>query len=395
MLIGEFSIAALPRIDFGSGALLRAVGHALAFSRNILLVTGTHSLKSTGRLASVVAAIAAGGGQWQRVTVHDEPSPQLVDDAVAEHNKGGFGCVLAIGGGSVLDAGKAIAGLLDSGRSVMDFLEGVGRGCVYSGPAIPLVAVPTTAGTGSEATKNAVLSQRGPGGFKKSFRDDKLVAAVAAIDPDLLDGAPKALLAANGMDALTQLLESFTSTRANPMTDALAWSGMEAFKRGFFPFWHSQGADREGRAGVAYASLMSGICLAQTGLGAVHGMASALGAMAPIPHGVVCGTLLAETTATNIAALRQRLPQSVALDKYARVANLLSGQQAAKEQALNDLVATLRHWQEILSMPGLANYGLGAPDWERVAKESRGSSMKTNPLPLVDAELIDILNKRC
>lgn len=394
MFIPEFAIAALPRIDFGSGALLRSVGHALTFSRNVLLVTGARSLEAGGRLAAVCSAIEAGGGQWQRVVIAGEPSPEWVDAAVARHTNTGVGCVLAIGGGSVLDAGKAIAGLLVSGQSVMDFLEGVGRGCVYSGPAVPLVAVPTTAGTGSEATKNAVLSRHGGEGFKKSFRDDRLVAAVAAVDPDLLAGAPKELLAANGMDALTQLLESYTSTRSNPMTDALAWSGMEAFKHRFFPFWHSQGEDAEGRGCIAYASLISGICLAQTGLGAVHGMASALGGMVPIPHGVVCGTLLAETTAVNIAALRQRMPESLALEKYARVGRLLSGEDKSRDVALDALVATLRSWQDVLAMPGLGRYGLGSADWERVARESRGSSMKTNPLPLLDAQLVAILERR-
>lgn len=394
MFVREFAIASLPRIDFGSGALLRSVGYALSFSRNVLLVTGLRSLESSGRLARVIEAIEAGGGRWQRVVIDGEPSPGQVDGAVSRYREGGIGCVLAIGGGSVLDAGKAIAGLLPSGRSVMDFLEGVGRGCTYAGPAIPLVAVPTTAGTGSEATKNAVLSQRGVSGFKKSFRDDALIAAVAAVDPDLLEGAPKGLLAADGMDAFTQLLESFTSTRANPMTDALAWSGMEAFHRGFFSFWRSRGADREASAFVAYASLLSGICLAQTGLGAVHGIAGALGALAPIPHGVVCGTLLAETTAANVTALRKRLPGSVALEKYAKVSRLLSGQDLSRDHALDDLVASLRSWQETLGMPGLGSYGVDSVPMDRIIQESRGSSMKTNPLPLLDEELAGIVSRR-
>ncbi|MBF0147365.1 MAG: iron-containing alcohol dehydrogenase [Magnetococcales bacterium] len=393
MSVHDFAIAALPRIDFGSGALLRSVGYALAHGRNILLVTGGKSLESSGRLARVVAAIEAGGGTCQRMVIADEPSPEWVDEAVARYGGAGFGSVLAIGGGSVLDAGKAIAGLLATGRSVMDFLEGVGRGMQYAGPAIPLVAVPTTAGTGSEATKNAVLSRRGPTGFKKSFRDDKLVAAVAAVDPDLLEGAPGTLLAANGMDALTQLLESYTSTRANPMTDALAWSGMERFQSHFFPFWRSRGCDAKGRSAMAYASLQSGICLAQTGLGAVHGMAAALGALAPIPHGVVCGTLLAETTAINIAALRTRAPESVALNKYAKVANLLSGREDSLDRALDGLVANLRDWKQTLSLPGLGRYGLGSDHWGKIVAESRGSSMKTNPLPLLDEELVEILNR--
>ncbi|MBF0107853.1 MAG: iron-containing alcohol dehydrogenase [Magnetococcales bacterium] len=393
MHVGEFAIAALPRIDFGPGALLRSVGHALGHGRNLLLVTGGRSLESGGHLARVVAAIESGGGAWQRVVIEDEPSPELVDEVVKRHGTDGIDCVLAIGGGSVLDGGKAIAGLIASGRSVLDFLEGVGRGCRYEGPAIPLIAVPTTAGTGSEATKNAVLSRRGPEGFKKSFRDDRLVAAVAVVDPDLLQGAPDALLAANGMDALTQLLESFTSTRTNPMTDTLAWSGMESFKDHFLPFWRSRGGDPQGRAAMAYASLMSGICLAQTGLGAVHGLAAALGARIPIPHGVACGTLLAETTAINIEALRRRQPDSGALDRYARTGNLLSGRSDPRDQALAGLVARLRSWKETLALPGLGRFGLDSSHWPPIVADSRGSSMKTNPIPLEDSELTEILDR--
>ncbi|MBF0416500.1 MAG: iron-containing alcohol dehydrogenase [Magnetococcales bacterium] len=394
MLVQDFTIAALPRIDFGPGAMLRAVAHARALGRTVLLVTGSRSLDERGHLQRVIAAIEAGGGRWKRIVVADEPSPDLVDAVVQDHANQGIDAVLAIGGGSVLDAGKAIAGLLKTGHSVMEYLEGVGRGGTYAGPAIPLIAVPTTAGTGSEATKNAVLSRRGPTGFKKSFRDEQLIARVAAIDPDLLAGAPAPLLAANGMDAFTQLLESFTSTRANPMTDALAWSGMELFQRHFLSFWQTRASDPTGRAAIAYASLMSGICLAQTGLGAVHGMAAAIGALAPAPHGIVCGTLLAETTATNIDALRQRLPESPALSKYARVGRLFAGHDASPDHALDALVTTLRSWQETLAMPRLGSYGLTTDQGPHIARESRGSSMKTNPLPLMDAELLAILNQR-
>lgn len=394
MQVQEFTIAALPRIDFGPGAMLRSVAHALAYGQNILLVTGAQSLERHNRLQRVITAIESGGGRWERIIVADEPSPDLVDAAVHHHANQEINAVLAIGGGSVLDAGKAIAGLIKTGQSVMEYLEGVGRGGTYAGPAVPLIAVPTTAGTGSEATKNAVLSRHGPTGFKKSFRDDKLIARVAAIDPDLLEGAPATLLAANGMDAFTQLLESYTSTRANPMTDALAWSGMEHFHHHFLPFLQTRASDPTGRAAIAYASLMSGICLAQTGLGAVHGMAAAIGAMIPAPHGVVCGTLLAETTALNISALSQRLPTSPALTKYANVGRLLSGRDLSEGQALDTLVTTLRSWQETFAMPKLGTYGLTMDHGPHIAKESRGSSMKTNPLPLVDDELLTILNRR-
>ncbi len=256
--------------------------------------------------------------------------------------------------------------------------------------------MPTTAGTGSEATKNAVLSRRGHGGFKKSFRDEALVARVAIVDPELLAGCPREIIAANGMDAFTQLLESYVSIKANPMTDALAWSGMDAFRDGFFAAWRDEEPEAAaGRSAVAYASLLSGICLAQTGLGSVHGLASPLGAFFPIPHGVCCGTLVAAATAVNIRALQARDPDATALEKYAKVGGLLSGQpHAAAEERLAALVETLAAWTAKLALPRLSAFAMGAADVARVVAESRGSSMKTNPIVLTDAEIETIVRQR-
>jgi alcohol dehydrogenase len=316
----------------------------------------------------------------------------LVDQAVARCGGQDIDVVAAVGGGSALDAGKAIAGLLRSGTSVMDHLEGVGRGMPYRGPAVPLIAAPTTAGTGSEATKNAVLSSVGPQGFKKSFRHEDLVARVAIVDPSLLATCPRSVLAANGMDAFTQLLESFTSTAASPFTDALAWAGLQAFKDGFFA---ALDGDAEGYARLAYAAMTSGICLAQTGLGAVHGLASPMGAFFPIPHGVVCGCLVAEATDINISALMARRAESPALDKYARCAALLSGRDfSSRSAALAALVDLLRDWTERLALGRLASFGVSETDIPRLVAESGGTSMKTNPLPLAPDEIAAIIRRR-
>jgi alcohol dehydrogenase len=297
----------------------------------------------------------------------------------------------------VLDAAKAIAGLLPHGNSVMDHLEGVGRNVPYRGPATPWIAVPTTAGTGSEATKNAVLSVQGAHGFKKSFRHDALVAQTAVLDPELLSTCPPALMAANGMDAFTQLLESYVSARANPFTDALALSGIEAVRDGFFAAWRGGGGSeaRAGRARMAYASLLSGITLAQAGLGSVHGLASPLGAYFPIPHGVVCGTLVAAATDINLRALRERAPAQEALAKYARVGALLAGNPARTvEENCAGLVATLYEWTARLKLPLLGAYGVGADDIERIVAGARGSSMQTNPIVLTDTEIGEIVRQR-
>lgn len=397
LAIAPFAIARLPRIVFGAGASDVIAAEASVFGSRALIVTGKRHFQETAHWPALRAALASGGMEWRQVSIDGEPSPEMIDDALATHRDAAIDVVIGIGGGSALDAAKAIAGLLRHHHSVMEHLEGVGPQRPYEGPAVPFVAVPTTAGTGSEATKNAVLSRRGTGGFKKSFRDEALIARIAIVDPELLAGCPPEIIAANGMDAFTQLLESFVSLRANPLTDALAWSGMTAFGDGFFAAWRGGGGPdaAAGRSGVAYASLLSGICLAQTGLGSVHGLASPLGAFYPIPHGVCCGTLVAAASAINIAALGQRDPDSPALEKYARVGGLLSGREREPRNVrLAALVAVLEEWTETLALPRLSAFGMGANEISSVVAESRGSSMKTNPIVLTDDEIAAILRRR-
>ena len=391
-----FQVARLPEIRFGSGTFDDIPDVLAGYGREVLLVTGRRSLQDTPRWQHLIDALAAGGIRWRQVTVDGEPSPELVDDAVRKHHGIDIDVVVGIGGGSVLDAAKAIAGLLRPGNSVLDHLEGVGRGLPYQGPTVPFVAVPTTAGTGSEATKNAVLSRQGADGFKKSFRDHRLVAAVAIVDPSLLDSCDQGLIAANGMDAFTQLLESYVSLRASPFTDALASSGMQAFRDGLWQAWtpHDPLA-QQGYQRLAYASLCSGITLAQCGLGSVHGLASPLGAFFPIPHGVVCGTLVAAATRLNIQALRAREPAGPALRKYAEAGLLLSGRMYASEQAAQDgLVELLDEWTARLELPRLGEFGVREDDIARIVANCRGGSMQTTPLVLSDEELSGLLLAR-
>ncbi len=389
-----FNISRLPRIVFGAGTVASLPDEARAFGPRALIVTGARSFMETPHWTRLVDDMVEKDMSWDQAAVGGEPSPALVDGLVAAHKDGGFDSVIGIGGGSALDAAKAVAGLLRTGNSVMDYLEGVGPERPYQGPALPFIAVPTTAGTGSEATKNAVLSRQGDDGFKKSFRHETLVARVALVDPDLLRSCPRGVLAANGMDAFTQLLESLVSTRSNPMTEALAWSGLRAFRDGFFDAWEGEGeAAVEGRAKMAYASLMSGLCLAQTGLGSVHGLASPLGAFFPIPHGVVCGTLVAEATDINIKALMERDPLSPALHTYAKVAALLNGE-TDRDRALESLVRLLRHWTGLLELPLLGAYGVEESQIPKIVANARGSSMKTNPIVLSDGEIAGLVRRR-
>lgn len=388
---GAFTLGRLPQIEFGAGARRRIPERLRQFGNRFLLVTGGRSLTEGPFWPQMQRELTDSGLAWEHLVISGEPSPRLIDEAVQRFHREGFSAVLAIGGGSALDAGKAIAGLLIPRNSVLDHLEGVGPELPYRGPAVPLVAVPTTAGTGSEATRNAVLSVIGPDGYKKSFRDEQLVARYALVDPDFLETCPPAVIAANGMDALTQLLESYLSTRANPICDALALDGLALAGR-FLIRLHCDSGDADARSAMAYAALLSGITLAHTGLGAVHGLASPLGAFFPIAHGVVCGTLVAAATRVNIEALRARAPEDRALRRYAEVGRLLTQQTDLDDHAAADaLVNWLESCARDIGLPGLAQLGLESSDHPKVVAHSRGSSMRTNPIVLTDAEIADIL----
>lgn len=396
---GAFRVGRLPTIEFGRGRVEVLPERIVEIGRRVLLVTGRRSLEASGRLGRLLDRLAELGAEVERVVVEGEPTPDLVDGTVARFRSVGIEVVVGIGGGSALDAAKAIAGLLRTGTSILDHLEGVGRGVPYSGPTVPFVAVPTTAGTGSEATRNAVITRPGPDGFKRSFRDERLVAQLAVIDPDLLLGLAPETIAGNGMDACTQLIEAYVSTGAGAFTDGLALAGLEAARDGLLP-WHAAVAagDRASaetapfRERMAFAALTSGICLAQAGLGAVHGIVAPLGALTGVGHGTGCGILLAETTRTNLRALAERAPQAPALGRYARIARLLLAEPTLDDTAaLAALPDLLADWARRLGLPRLRDVGLREADIDWVVERSRGSSMRTNPIVLTDAEIDGIL----
>lgn len=387
-----FTLSRMPRIEFGRGAIDKLPAIIQQFGHSLLLVRGDSSLKTGPFWDILIKIFKQQNITWSECKIKEEPSPQMIDEIVAEHANSDFAMVLGIGGGSVLDAAKAIAGLLKVQGSVMDYLEGVGPELNYVGPNVPFIAVPTTAGTGSEATKNAVLSVHGVDGFKKSFRDDSLVAEFAIIDPDFLASCPPAQIAANGLDALTQLIESYVSLNANVMTDSLVISGLRAVRDGLVACYDSAGQDADAREKMAYGSLMSGITLANTGLGSVHGLAAPLGAFYPIPHGVVCGALLASATEINIEVMLQRDVDNIALKKYARIADVLCEKRhASPKLAWQALTELLSAWTQHMSIPSLTSYGLKFDELDHVVAHSRGSSMKTNPVLLQDGDIKNIM----
>ncbi len=392
-MIKPFDFASTPHIHFGAGCRNRLADILRPYGSRLLLVTGAASFDRQPQLQRVLDSLQADFEVF-RVKVEGEPSPELVDQAVAEFRPHRPDCVLTIGGGSAVDAGKAIAGLLPGGDSVMEYLEGVGRGKAYAGVSTPFVAVPTTAGTGGETSKNAVLSVIGPGGFKKSFRHEALVPRHVVLDPELTLSCPPHVTAACGMDALTQLLESYVSCKANPMTDALALGALRRIATAL-PAVVRDGRNLAARADMLYASSISGLTLANAGLGSVHGLASPLGAFFPIPHGAACATLLPEAVRVNIRALQAREPSHEALGRYADAGRiLLADQHLDDDTARAGLPDLLDQWLEEMKIPRLSHYGVGEGDIGRLIDHVSGGSMSGNPIRLERREIAGLIRSR-
>ena len=387
-----FELGRIPRIRFGPGTFERVAPAVGRLGRHVLVVTGGSSFIRGERWPALRQELEDARIIVDLETVPGEPSPALIDALLARRRGTGIDVVLGVGGGSVLDTAKAAAGLLGSGTGARDHLEGLPRSVPYPGPALPWIAVPTTAGTGSEATRNAVLSERGDAPFKRSLRDERLVAAEAIVDPDLLEGLPPEVIAANGADAMTQLLEGYTSRRATPVTDALALDGLAA-ARDALPRWHAAATrgedDPDARTAMAYAALLSGIVLANAGLGIVHGIVAVVGAHTDTPHGAGCGALLVAGVETNIRALEGRMPRHPVLARYGTLGRLLAGGTATDDAVARQvLIAWLERLVEGLRLPGLASYGVTEALVPRLARESlTSSSTKANPIDLTEAEV--------
>jgi alcohol dehydrogenase class IV len=297
--------------------------------------------------------------------------------------------VIAFGGGSALDAGKAIAAMLANTGELLDYLEVIGRGQALARPSVPFIAIPTTAGTGSEVTRNAVLASP-QHRVKVSLRSPLMLAKVAVVDPELTYDLPPAVTASTGLDALTQLIEPYVSSRANPMTDALCVGGIRRAARSLRTAVEN-GRDTAARMDMSVASLFGGLALANAGLGAVHGFAGPIGGQFPAPHGAVCAALLPHVMEANLRALRLRQPAADALQRYKEIARLVTGNPAPAPEAgidwVRKLVADLR-------IPGLGRYGLTREHTaELVSKASHASSMKANPIVLTPEEMAGLLER--
>ena len=382
----SFEFATATRILFGAGRIADAPAEIAALgARRALLVTG----RSAARAAPLAEGLAARGVATVPLRVGGEPTVELAREGAALARSERCDAVVAMGGGSALDCGKAVAALVANGGDPLDYVEVIGRGRPLASPSIPFAAIPTTAGTGSEVTRNAVLGA-GAAKVKVSLRSPLMLARLAVVDPDLLAGAPADVLAASGLDALSQLLEPYLSARANPLTDALAREGLSRSARSLRRAC-LQEPDAAAREDLALASLLGGLCLANAGLGAVHGFAAPVGGAFPAPHGAVCAALLAPALDVNLRALRARAPDHPALGRLREVAAWLTGRHEASAE---DGIAWIADLCRALAIPGLARYGMSPADVAAIVPRARAaSSMKANPIALTDVELTEIAER--
>ena len=391
----DFFFARMPELHFGAGKLAQLpalLARDTPRRQRILLVTGSSSFVGSERYERLTRALDAAGIAHFQQAVAGEPSPELVDQTVARYRDQAIDQVVAIGGGSAMDAGKAISAMLPQQGSVTAYLEGM-ESAKHDGRKTPFMAIPTSSGTGSEATKNAVLSRVGANGFKASLRHDNFVPDSALIDPELMLTCPPDVTAACGLDALTQLIEAYVSSKASPLTDALALSGLSHFAAGFERALADGANDVAARGELAYAAFLSGVTLANAGLGVVHGCAGPLGAYFPIPHGVACGTLLGEATRATLDELFTAPDKNrVALEKYARVGTLLAGRTSG---SLRDdcalLVATLEALIERCAIGRLSRYGITRADLPRIVDKANN---KNSPATLSREQIAAILAAR-
>ena len=387
----EFEFALNTKLYFGAGKFKVLPKLINRFGQNLLLVSGGQSFKKTTQYKWLLNALKNSSTRIYRSTILSEPSPNQIDEIVQMYKEKNIQVVIAIGGGSVIDAGKAVSAMLTQKTSVSDFLEDVGTQ-THDGKKIAFIAVPTTAGTGSEATKNAVLSQIGEKGFKKSLRHENFVPDIAVVDPELTLSCPRQITAACGMDALTQLIESYVSIKSSPVTDSLALGGIRIMGDAVLKSALMDPNDLDARTRICYGSYISGLTLANAGLGLVHGFASVIGGAFDIPHGVVCGTLLAQVTQKNIETLILLDPESDSLLKYARVGKLLgktkNNDPIKNARILSDL---LMEWTRLLEIPQLGQFSVTRNDFNKIIS---ATAQKNNPVKLTGEQLKDILKTR-
>lgn len=379
----SFEFATANRIIFGAGKLNELRKHVDGNVKRLLLVCG-HSSDAIPRIREILSTLGIPFTEFQ---VHGEPTVELVGDGV----KAARNCdmIIGLGGGSILDTGKAIAALVTNPGDIFDYLEVIGKGQPFVNAPLRYIPIPTTAGTGSEVTRNAVIESPEQN-VKVSLRSPLMLPSVALVDPELTYSLPPEITASSGLDALTQLIEPFVSVKANPMTDAICRAGISHAARSLKRAYEN-GNDPEARQGMSLASLFGGMALANAALGAVHGFAGPLGGMFHAPHGALCARLLPLVMEANIKALETRQSEHPVLERYIEVAQILTGR---KEATAQDGVKWTRELVDDLKIPGLSQYGMSEENFpEAIEKTMKANSFKGNPIPLNTDELREILEK--
>ena len=389
-MVKPFQFSRLPKIVFRNGIINELASIAHQYGNKIILVTGKDSFLNSKHSEHLFHNLKKRGIAWDILSVPGEPSPEIIDMAVKRFSSDVINLVVGIGGGSVLDSGKAVSAMMYRSESIVEFLEGIGNK-EHPGTKLPYIAIPTTSGTGSEATKNAVISQIGKNGFKRSLRNDNFVPDLALIDPELTLHCPADITAASGMDCFTQLTEAYLSDKSNEYTDALAIEGLKAIKTSLLRSY-KDGKDIDARSGMSFAALTSGICLANAGLGVVHGFASSIGGICNIPHGLICGTLMAASNEVNIRELRNEGTNEVALKKYAFLGELFANKSGQTNEYNQDsFISYLYNLTQELQLSDLRKAGFEEKD---IGKVCSRTEIKNNPVKLADENLAEILYKR-
>jgi alcohol dehydrogenase class IV len=381
----RFEFATATRIIYGPDVLSESGLAARSMGRRALVVTGSTAERSSQLLVN----LAAEKVEASLFQVAGEPTTSLISEGLQVARDSHCDLIIGIGGGSALDAGKAISALVTNSGEMLDYLEVIGRGKALSVKALPFIAIPTTAGTGTEVTRNAVIGSP-EHQVKVSLRSPLMLPRLALVDPKLTYDLPIEVTASTGLDALTQLIEPFVSVKANPISEAIAREGIQKAARAL-PSLQRDLGDRSARDEMALASLLGGIAMANAALGAVHGFAGPVGGMFPVPHGVVCARLLPLVMEANLNALAQRMPGSPVLARYQEVAVMLTGN--AEAQPTDGF-----HWVEDLveklNISNLGAYGIKREHIpELVKKSARASSMKGNPIQLTNNEMRAILEQ--
>ena len=388
----DFNFFANPQVLFGPGKLEHLPQLIKRYGHTVLIITGSQSFLNSDHWANLSRTLEKQDIDVFQAVISGEPTPAMIDGIVQNYRHHDIKVIAAIGGGSAIDGGKAVSAMMTKKLPVVEYLEDVGTE-VHDGKKIPLIAVPTTSGTGSEATKNAVIRQVGKNGFKKSLRHDHFIPDIAIIDPELTINCPGNITAACGMDALTHIIESFVSTQACAMTDSLSVGALTVLGDCIITASTTEPKNIDLRTRISYASYISGLTLTNAGLGVVHGFASVIGGLFDIPHGLVCGTLLAETTKKNIEELIRIHPNGIALKKYEEIAHLLDPSchmEKSKEKSCH-LISLLDEWTNQLNIPTLSSYGLTDKGIDRIVKATR---QKNNPVKLSTKQLSQILQAR-